>query len=535
MREQLAPVWMVSREYGDLAGAGGVKDVARQLAETLAAEAKMPVRVVLPLYGFIKPEEHRFSLLDEPRFPGQALRFTVDMNYAGEERQEHCRVWWRQEGHVRLYLIESQRFSEKEDVYTYLDRGEGHYDYFAMNVLIQKAAIELMIILGEKPGVIHCHDGHTALIPAMIHQCSGWRGYFRETGCLVTIHNAGVGYHQEVSDLAFAQAICGLPWREIISARLAGKFDPFLSAGRHALLNTVSENYARELQEETHTDALTDWLGHTLLQNGVYLAGITNGISPELFDPTKPERMDLAAAYSPGEESDQNLVGKKACKMDILNTASKKAYEMGGALADVRQFGSLQPWPDSPLFTFVGRLVQQKGLDVLLAAAPDFLRRHPGAQMLLFGKEYVAQLERLTKEEGIEGRICYLRGFNPKVANKIYAAGDFFLIPSHYEPCGLTDYIAQLFANIPIVHHVGGLVKVLDGQTGLAYNGNTPANLRACLERALTLYRDPDNMRRIQLRAVRLISEKYTWKVVMAQYLNLYERAKERRLQHLRL
>ena len=531
MSEQLAPVWMVSREYGDLAGAGGVKDVARQLAEALAAQAKMPVRVVLPCYGFIKPEEHGFSLLDEPSFPGQPLQFIVDMNYAAEEREERCRVWWRQEERVRLYLIESQRFSDKDDVYTYLDRGEGHYDYFAMNVLLQKSAIELMIILGEKPGVIHCHDGHTALIPALIHQSPGWRGYFRETGCLVTIHNAGVGYHQEVSDLAFAQAVCGLPWREIISARLAGKFDPLLSAGRHAVLNTVSENYARELRE-TKADIMTDWLGHTLLQNGVALEGITNGICPELFDPAKPAEMGLAAAYSPGEESDRELAGKSACKMDILNSLSA-----GATLADTQRFGSLHPWPNSPLFTFLGRLGQQKGLDVLLPAIPDLLRRHPNAQLLLFGsgsREFERQFERLAAEEGIEGRFCYLRGFSPRVANKIYAAGDFFLIPSHYEPCGLTDYIAQLFGNIPVVHHVGGLVKVVDGETGLAYNGNTPANLLACLERALALYQNRDDVRHMQVRAVRLISEKYTWNVVIEQYLQLYQRTREKRLERLR-
>ena len=520
---------MVSREYGDLAGAGGVKDVARQLAEALAAQAGMPVRVALPSYGFINPQEYGFTLLDEPRFPGHPLQFIVDMNYGAEEREERCRVWWRQTEQVDLYLIEADRFREKHGVYTYGD-GRGHYDYFAMNVLLQKSALELMIILGEKPDVIHCHDGHTALIPALIHQCPGWRGYFRETGCLVTIHNAGVGYHQEGDDLRFAQAISGLPWREITASLLAGKFDPFLSAGRHAVLNTVSENYARELRE-TEADVLTDWLGHTLLQNGVRLEGITNGICPYLFDPSQPEQMEIAAAFSPGDEDDAELAGKKACKMDLLHTVAA-----GLPLAGTRQYGSAHPWPDAPLFTFVGRLGEQKGVDVLLAAMPNLLRHHANAQLLILGAgddEYEKRLKRLAEKEGISGRVCYLRGFSPAVANKIYAAGDFFLIPSRYEPCGLTDYIAQLFGNIPVVHHVGGLVKVVDGETGLAYNGNTPDNLLACLERAMALYGNHDAMRRIQRQAVRLIFEKYTWNVVMEQYLHLYQQAKERRLRQL--
>jgi len=538
MREKFTSVWMVSREYGDLAGAGGVKDVVLQLAEALATEAGLPLRVALPLYGFIDPEEYGFTLLEEPHFPGRPLEFIVDMNYGAEEREERCRVWWRHTGQIRLYLIEAARFREKHGVYTYTEHdvgvenpgyGRGHYDYFAMNVLLQKSALELMIILEEKPDVIHCHDGHTALIPALIHQCPGWRGYFRETGCLVTIHNAGVGYHQDVADLSFAQAITGLPWREITAGRLAGKFDPFLSAGRHALLNTVSENYARELQE-TDADVFTDWLGHTLLQNGVRLEGITNGICPELFDPSKPERREIAAAFAPADENDRELAGKKACKIDILNTVAA-----GIALEGTRQYGSLQRWPDTPLFTFVGRLGEQKGTDVLLAAAGNLCKRHPGAQLLILGsgsEECERQVKYLTEEEGIRGRVCYLRGFNPKVANKIYAAGDFFVIPSRYEPCGLTDYIAQLFGNIPVVHHVGGLVKVVDGETGLAYKGNTPDNLLSCLERAMALYGNHEEMRRIQRRAVRLIFEKYTWNVVMEQYLNLYKRARERRLRH---
>jgi starch synthase len=166
---------------------------------------------------------------------------------------------------------------------------------------------------------------------------------------------------------------------------------------------------------------------------------------------------------------------------------------------------------------------------------PELFWRHPHAQLLLLGsgsEEYERQVKYLTEEHGIRGRVCYLRGFNPKVANKVYAAGDFFVMPSRYEPCGLTDYIAQLFGNIPVVHQVGGLVKVVDGETGLAYKGNTRENLLSCLERAMALYGNRDDMRRIQIRAVRLIFEKYTWDVVMEQYLSLYKRAQENRLRH---
>lgn len=275
-------IWMLSREYGDLAGAGGVKDVVRQLAECLAQEFGMSVSVVMPKYGFIDPVAAGFERVHDPADPDQALSFPVDINYALEERQEICRAWCRTDNSVTVYLIESGRFEEKEGVYTYTEAesqkerwkqaGGGHYDYFAMNVLLQKSALDLAILLAELPDVFHCHDGHTALLPALIRECQGWRSYYRHCGCLVTVHNAGIGYHQEVDDLAFAGAVTGLPQSCIAANLLNGKFDPFLVAGNYAVLNTVSENYARELQE-TDEDQRTDWLGHTLLDRGVRIEG----------------------------------------------------------------------------------------------------------------------------------------------------------------------------------------------------------------------------------------------------------------------
>jgi len=116
------------------------------------------------------------------------------------------------------------------------------------------------------------------------------------------------------------------------------------------------------------------------------------------------------------------------------------------------------------------------------------------------------------------------------MANRVFAAGDFFILPSRYEPCGLTDFIAQLFGNIPIVHRVGGLVKVIDGVTGLAYEENTPEDLLEALERALILYDNEGLKRRIQGQAVKEIEQKYTWSKVMRKYLELYQKARVQQL-----
>ena len=120
-REQTAirEIWMVSREYGNIAGAGGVKDVVAGLSVTLARWTGRSVHVVLPCYGFMQPEEMGFSLLVDPLRPDDRLLFETDLNYPDKERKEQVRVWYAKIEKVNLYLLDAERFSEKLDVYTY--------------------------------------------------------------------------------------------------------------------------------------------------------------------------------------------------------------------------------------------------------------------------------------------------------------------------------------------------------------------------------------------------------------------------------
>lgn len=529
-------VWMVSREYEGVAGAGGVKDVTRQLAETLVATGQVNVSVVLPRYGFLNVDLPEYTLVPvtstAARIGGQHYRhtFSVDMNYARKERREDIAVWRRVINGVTLYLVEANRFSEKLGVYTYTEveeqrqswqvKGEGHYDYFAMNVLLQKAALDLMILLAEGPDVIHCQDGHAAILPAMMRENCGYRHYFRRSAAVVTIHNAGTGYHQEVGDIPFAHAITGLPQRVIDASLLDGSFDPFLAAAPYAMLNTVSENYARELQE-TDEDRRTGWLGHALLARQVKLAGITNGIDPNAFDPSRPAPLQLASGF---DVRNAQLAGKRRCKVSLLEHLHARAYR-----DRLVQYGTLPCLPDDPLCVFIGRLTAQKGVDLLIEAMGTLMATDPVCRFLVFGSgtaDYEQQLIQLAQQD--EGRLCFLKGFDPILANSIYAAGDLFLIPSRYEPCGLTDYIAQLLGALPVVHHVGGLVKVIHDETGFAYVGESATALVEAITRALGVYRhEPDRFRKMQQSAVERIERLHTWKQVMADYRTLYQKAME--------
>jgi len=533
---QIKKIWMLSREYGQLAGAGGVKDVVCQLAEALARKNTRLLHVVLPRYGFVNAREQGFLPLPDPFCPGRTLRLQIDMHQPDKRILEEVHYYYKKINRVNLYLVDAERFRQKSDVYTYSEQDEnlvpwqkksmGHHDFFAMNLLLQKAALELMIVLGEKPEVIHCHDGHTAVLPALIRENAGYRNYFRETGCIVTIHNAGYGYHQEVIDIPYAASITGLPQHVIEANQLDFKFDPFLVAGHYAILNTVSVNYARELRE-TDSDSLTGWLGHELLRRNVVLEGVTNGIDPEFFCSEAIAEGNTELIFYPGKEED-TLAGKKRCKEMLLGLLEHPA-----TFAGVQSFGRVDKNIHYPLFTFVGRLSEQKGIDILMLVLPELLQRHPEVQVLIFGtgaSEITARLISLTEREEFLGRVCFIQGFSPEMANRVYAAGDFFIMPSRYEPCGLTDFIAQLFGNIPIVHHVGGLVKVVDGVTGIAYNGDSPHDLLQAMERALVLYRNEILKRKMQLQAVKAIEHNYTWTKVMRKYLELYSKARKQQL-----
>jgi len=513
-------IWMLTREYDSVAGAGGVKDVSRQLAEALV-RLKKSVTVVLPCYGFLQPGELGFRKLP--------ISYEVDMNYTAEDRRETVTIWENTLQGVTLYLVDADRYREKLSIYTYTAeeeannpyqvQGTGHFDYFAMNVLLQKATLDLLVIMDEKPDLIHCQDGHTAILPAMLREGSVYRHFFPATAALVTIHNAGHGHHQEVRDLPFARAVTGLPDKLIQNNLLDGAFDPFLAASPYAVLNTVSENYAKELREKDD-DALTGWLGHRLMTRGIKLEGITNGFNPEDFDTTQPEQLGLAAAFNPATG---DIAGKKICTQKLLDSLSRECPK------SVNCYGSLTNKPDKPLFTLIGRLSPQKGVDILVPALETLMESDKEFRVLILGsgsKDYEQALIDLAQKKENERRLCLLIGYDQLLANKLYAAGDFFLIPSKYEPCGLTDYIAQLAGNLPVVHLVGGLVKVEDGTSGFAFTEYTAEALVAAMQRALEVFREsPEQILHMQKVAVKMIREKFTWDQVVLHYLELYDKA----------
>jgi starch synthase len=506
-------VWHVAREYAGIAEAGGVKDVVRGLAEA-HARAGGSASVVMPLYGFI-------SSTITAGAPIASFTLTLpDQDKGNEPFEERVRVREAQQDGVRLLFVESPRYSAVRDVYTYTavderenhwrKKGTGHWDFHQLNLILQRAALETALALGEKPDIFHCHDGHTAFLPAIMREDSRFAAPFSASSAVVTIHNAGNGYHQEVWDPVFAGLLTGLPADVLARGMLNGTVDPFLLASEYARLVTVSEQYARELLAEREEE-MSGGLGKALRERGGELAGITNGIDPAPWDPRFPERAGIPFGFDP---KNGDLEGKRKCREALLARV--------GSAADRDA--------QSPLYAFVGRLTGQKGIDVLFHALKSLvLGSDSRRRFVVLGtgeKEKEAMLSWLAAEPDAAGRLVFLPTYDPALASLVYAASDFFLVPSAYEPCGLTDFIAQIFGSIPVVHHVGGLVKVRDGETGFSYREHRPEDLVAAVERTTRLHvEEPHLLERIRRTAFEEIFSRHTWDRVLADsYLPLYSR-----------
>ena len=171
----------------------------------------------------------------------------------------------------------------------------------------------------------------------------------------------------------------------------------------------------------------------------------------------------------------------------------------------------------------------QKGVHQLYEAIRKLVGASAACRFVVLGqgeKTMEAMLANLAAQTSASGRLTFVARYDNPLASLIYAGSDFFLIPSAYEPCGLTDYVAQLVGSIPVVHHVGGLVKVRDGETGFSYDEHSTGALVSAIERTAGLYRrDPQALERIRRRAFREIFSHHTWDRVLSDgYLPLYEK-----------
>jgi starch synthase len=512
-------VWIASREYAGIAEAGGVKNVARSLAEGLVRKG-VAVTAFVPRYGCVEQSGDEAG--------------SVEIAVAGTS---HRVVYRSFDLHgVRVILVDSSSFVEKEACYTYTAseegrvpgavRGKGHRDTDEMNVLFQRAVIAWARLAGAAPDVIHCQDAHTAFLPALARH-SADAPLFARTRFPVTIHNAGPGYRQSIAGLARARELTELPTEVLERAVLRGSVEPFLVAAEAGILTTVSPWYAAELMSSYYDDA-TGGLSGEFERRGIEVRGITNGIDFARYDPRDVAHSLLPFAFDPSVLS---LEGKYLSRRRFLSGIAARERVDG-----IEYFGSLVDDPRAVYFSYHGRLAYQKGIDVLARAAEPVLAASPLHRFLVLGQGDPA-LETLLQDLAgrFPGQFAFVRGYERTLARLAVACSDFLVLPSAFEPCGLEDFIGQIYGTIPVARAVGGLKKIKDGATGFLYH--SPENDPAVLARLLVDLAKPAirsrapgeglarvaQYRRIIQAASIDVQENRSWDAIIAEeYLPLY-------------
>lgn len=447
-------VWIVTREYAGIAEAGGVKNVACSLAESLARQG-VSVTAFIPRYGCVET--------------AGMLLFSTDIAVAGETHRV-CFYSIAIHG-VRIILVDSPIFIEKHAVYVYTEtearvipgaqRGKGHFDVDSINMLFQRAVLAFASVSGNVPNVLHCQDAHTALLPALARTDEILADAFSRTAMVVTIHNAGPGYRQTIPGLERALRVTGLPVCALQGALFNGNLEPFLLAAEYGTLTTVSPWYADELRDPAF-DRFSEGLSSEFRKRGIPIVGITNGIDYHRYDPRDSSISLLPHAYDPVSG---DLAGKYECRRDFARWLSGN-----DELPGIVKYGTIEPGLDSVYFSYHGRIAWQKGLDSLEQAARVVLDHLDGARFVILGQgDPVLESLFVRLSQRYSGRFAFINGYERTLARQAVAISDFLVLPSVFEPCGLEDFIAQIFGTIPVAHAVGGLQKIEDGKTGFLY------------------------------------------------------------------
>ncbi len=467
-------VLFATSEVAPWSKTGGLADVSAGLPAALAARG-VDVTVVSPRYGVVDPR--RWDLYAEERL----VPFSVDVG--GAPYGTTILVAPESRG-VTHWFVDNDELFARPGIY-----GEDGEDY-RDNAIRFRFFADVVRILARKTGadLIHCNDWQTGLVPWLERKAAD------PIPTVMTVHNlAFQGQFPKEDGLRVGLSAVDLtPDGPFEWDKLNYLKGGLLAADR---VTTVSRGYAKEIL----TPEFGCGLDPVLRARGGDLEGITNGADLAEWDPATDET--LFAAFGP-----EDLSGKALCKEELLSVAGLTAE------------------PERPVIGMVGRLTEQKGLDLLVPAIDKIVAM--GFSMVILGngqEEYELPLQAATIRH--PGRIAAMIRYDHKLAHLIEAGADFFLMPSRFEPCGLNQMYSQLYGTPPVVHAVGGLVDtVTDPDEGTAPSGfkfrdYTGEAMLDALRRALAVYEDPgalDEMRSAGMR------RDLSWTAPAKAYMDLY-------------
>ncbi|MBN1938880.1 MAG: glycogen synthase GlgA [Candidatus Aminicenantes bacterium] len=452
---------------------GGLADVAAALPRALI-RAGHEVLLVIPLYRIIRDRVGPLSLRAAA---GTGLPAVFEDRGADVPALFLENETWFGRGH--LYGTSAGEDPQNGDRFAWFCR----------------AALLTMRRLGFNPEIVHLHDWQSAAAAVYLRFVFDRDPVFRDVRSVFTIHNLA---YQGLGDPGLLDRA---GWPEDLFRTEEMEFHGRVSLLKAGILyadavTTVSPRYAREIQ----TPEFGCGLDGLLRARGPRLKGILNGIDEDSWNPqTDPE---IARRFGPDD-----LSGKMDCKTDLL-----AAFGMAGPA-------------DEPVIGLVSRLAGQKGLDLAAEAVDDLVSL--GVRLVVLG-EGEAPIERLLRSarKRHPGTIGLKIGYDDRLARKIFAGSDLFLIPSRYEPCGLTQMYAQRYGSIPVVRAVGGLDDTVDeyqpetGEgTGFKFDEATPAALTGAVRRALKAWSNSAALRTLRRKGM---TRDFSWKRPAEAYAELY-------------
>lgn len=470
-------VLYVASEVAPFSKSGGLGDVSEALPRALAARGHR-LAVVTPRYGSIDPRRRGLERLD------------LDV-LAGGERAG----LWRAPGPVPVFFLENERlFGSRPGLYG--ERGMDYPDNAQRFAFLARAALALPGALGLEFQIVHLHDWQAALGAWLLRQERASDPRLGRARCVFTIHN--LAYQGMFPKEMLVEV--GLPW-EVFTYDALEFHDQlnFLKAGLiyADALTTVSPTYAREIMTVEGGQGLDS----VLRLRRRDLVGILNGIDTAQWDPSRDPH--LPAHYRPGD-----LAGKAACK------------------AALRRELGLPERARVPLVGMIGRLAEQKGVELVLEALPDLISLDVQMAVLGSGRpEWEEALTRLARER--PDRLAVRVGFDEGLAHRIEAGADIFLMPSRFEPCGLNQFYSLRYGTVPVVRAVGGLedtVEDYDGAgrgTGFKFREYRARAMLTALRRALDVWRDERAWRGLIERGM---AKDFSWDASAAGYEALFER-----------
>ena len=476
-------VLFLSPEVVPFAKTGGLADVAGSLPGALK-KLGVDVRVGVPYYRVVKEGPFSTTLLV------RGLEVPL-----GDEKFTASVLETQTEDGIPVYFFEREDLFDRPNLYG-TPAGD-YYDNLERFAFFSQAALLLAKEIDFDFDVVHCHDWQTGLVPVYIKVLFKKDAFFKHAASLFTIHNIGYQGLYPKEKLA----TCGLPLEEFHPEGLEyWEKISLLKAGivYSDAITTVSPRYSQEIQ----TPEFGMGMEGVLKKRKKDLYGILNGADYSVWDPARDSHLE--AHYSP-----EKMAGKRRCKEALLREMDLDS--------------SLQ---NKPLLGMVSRLDAQKGLDLLVEILDDLLALGVGIVVLGSGDERIQQAIQKAAER-YPGKVGLFIGFNEPLAHRIIAGVDIFLIPSHYEPCGLTQMYALKYGTVPVVRATGGLddtIVPFDEKNkkgnGFKFGPYKAKAFLAAIQRALRVFKYLDSWNIVIANGM---NEDFSWDRSAQSYLRIYQ------------